>query len=409
MRGTTTSSWLGREECGFADLHVHPDHTRTRHWLLQRGHSVTVLTTARSDGTSGHQDAPYPTWFLPAPAGRYSAAWWRESAAAFARLHAAEPFDVIRSQSAGALGYLANLQPQLHVPVVAIMHGSTLGALRQQAYAWPSPRSLALVAAYLPTALLFLWRWRHLGPRLAAVVVPSPELLEHNRRELHLPVDRFRVVPLGVDLDLFAPNPMAGAAARARLGIPPGAQVLLMAGRLTPQKGASVALAALRRLAECHPELVLLFVGSGRQTAKLQRTAGQAGLNERVRFLGQVSQRELAVYYNAADICLFPWLGWEVFPLVLLEALACGRPVIASRIGSAPSILGMAEVGVLVTPGAVDALATAIKRLVATPASAQAMGLAARRLAEASFSIEAMVARTEAVLASCAHRGDGKP
>ena len=377
--------------------------------LVERGHQVIALTTARPGGSSGLEEDPFPTWFLPAPATRYSGAWWRESAAAFARLHAQAPFDLVWSQSAAAIGYLAEAYPSFGVPCVAIMHGSLRGEFHRRTFGLPSPRSLALLALYLPEAARFTYLWRRYGPRLAAAIVPSPELAEDNRHELHLPPERMAIIPLGVDLARFSPDPAAGAALRERLHIPSTAPVLLVVGRLSRQKGVHVALAALQRLSGQRPVPFLLVAGQGREAAQLQRTAERAGLTGQVRFLGQVPHDELPSCYNAADICLFPWLGWEAFPISILEALACGRPVIASRIGSAPSILGRVNGGLLVPPGDARALAEAVGRLLSVPpAERRAIGQAARRLAETEFSLQTMVERTEAVFASCLRR-EGMP
>jgi len=373
--------------------------------LIQRGHAVSVLTTARPGGGPAYVEDPCPTWFLPAPAGRYSAAWWQESAAAFARLHAQAPFDLVWSQSAAGLGYLEQLQPALRVPAVAIMHGSMRGELVRRREPWPSLPGLVRTALYLPEYVHFARRWRRAGPRLSRAIVPSAELAADNQRELRLPPERVPVVPLGVDLARFRPDPAAAAALRGRLGLAPEAPVLLVAGRLSRQKGAHVALAALQRLRAGAPPPYLLLAGEGREAGPLQRTAARLGVAERVLFLGRVPQEELAACYNLADLCLFPWLGWEAFPLSLLEALACGRPVVASCIGGAPSLLQMAEVGRLVPPGDACALTGAIASLLAEPDQRRRMASNARALAEAEFGLETMVVRTEAIFASCLEGG----
>ncbi len=390
-----TRAVLGHGIGGGMERHAHTLATG----LAERGHEVVVLTTARPDGTSDAEEGPLVTHHLPAPAARYSPAWWQASVATFARLDAARPFDLVWSQSAGALGYLA--MPGRRVPCVAIMHGSMQGELRTRLQARPWPRALALLAAYLPQAASFACRWRRYGPRLAAALAPSRETAAENLRELGIAPQRLAVVPLGVDLDRFAPSLAAGAALRRRLGIAPQAAVLLVAGRLAREKGGHIALAALERLAHRGEALHLLVAGAGRDAVWLQRLAARAGLAAQVHFLGAVPHADLPACYNAADLCLLPSLSWEAFPLALLEALACGRPVVASRVGSIPGLIDGREVGALVPAGDEAALATAVGELLQAPTHLESMGRAARQLAEAEFALEAMCRRTEGVFRDC--------
>ena len=157
---------------------------------------------------------------------------------------------------------------------------------------------------------------------------------------------KVRVVPPGVDLELFTPGDMA--AARARVGLPQDAHVLLFVGRIQPLKAPDVLLKAaadlLARRPELRQRLVVAVLGgpSGSGLGKpraLQELAGQLGIAAQVRFVPPVDRATLARWYRAADLVAVPSYS-ESFGLVALEAQACGTPVVAAAVGGLPFAVG---------------------------------------------------------------------
>ena len=145
--------------------------------------------------------------------------------------------------------------------------------------------------------------------------------------------DQVRTVNPGVDLSLFRPGSQQQA--RARLGLPQDAVVIMFAGRVQPLKGPDVVLRAAAQLGV--ENLVVVFVGgpSGSEVGvpgRLDTLAGQLGMRDRVRFEPPCPQRELADWYRAATVVLVPSHS-ESFGLVALEAQACGTPVVAAAVG----------------------------------------------------------------------------
>lgn len=164
--------------------------------------------------------------------------------------------------------------------------------------------------------------------------------------------DRVRVVSPGVDLDLFTVGDVP--AARARLGLPQDAHVLLFVGRIQPLKAPDVLLKAAADLLARRPELrhrlVVAVVGgpSGSGLGKpraLQELAHQLGIHTQVRFVPPVDRANLALWYRAADLVAIPSYN-ESFGLVAIEAQACGTPVIAAAVGGLPYAIG--DGGVLI-------------------------------------------------------------
>jgi D-inositol-3-phosphate glycosyltransferase len=157
---------------------------------------------------------------------------------------------------------------------------------------------------------------------------------------------KVRVVPPGVDLELFTPGGVA--AARAQVGLPRDAQVLLFVGRIQPLKAPDVLLKAaadlLARRPELRQRLVVAVLGgpSGSGLGKpraLQELAQQLGIDAQVRFVSPVDRATLAQWYRAADLVAVPSYN-ESFGLVAVEAQACGTPVVAAAVGGLPFAIG---------------------------------------------------------------------
>ncbi len=167
---------------------------------------------------------------------------------------------------------------------------------------------------------------------------------------------RVAVVPCGVDTELF--TPAEPTAARAELGLPPGA-TLLYVGRLTPIKGLETLLTALSLLPS---RPTLLIIGGDQDeplnshVAHLRRRVAALALDESVKFLGAQPQQRLRLYYRAADATVMPSY-YESFGMVALEAMACGSPVIASNVGGLTTTVRDGVTGFLVPDGDPHALA----------------------------------------------------
>jgi D-inositol-3-phosphate glycosyltransferase len=191
---------------------------------------------------------------------------------------------------------------------------------------------------------------------VAATTVDRAQIVRH-----YGALAAISVIPGGVDLGLFRRRPRL--AARRALGLADDARVLLFVGRIQRLKGVEVLLRAVAELRRDGPgagmDLRVVLVGGlptagggrssheGREIARLRRLAATLGVADRTAFVGAVPQAELPRYYSAADVTVMP-SSYESFGLVAAESLACGTPVVATRVGGLTTIVRDGETGYLV-------------------------------------------------------------
>jgi glycosyltransferase involved in cell wall biosynthesis len=181
--------------------------------------------------------------------------------------------------------------------------------------------------------------------------------------------------PNGVDTEAFKPRPRPADGLRAKLGIPAAAKVVGFLGRLSPEKGPEVflraALLAQARLADAH----FVFVGDGPLAASLKEQIARLKLEQRVHLAGL--QREVAAVLNEIDV-LVSSSHSEAMPLAVMEAMASGLPVIATRVGGIPDMIEQGESGWLVAPNDFSDIAARLEQVLATPGELERMGRSAR-------------------------------
>ncbi len=175
--------------------------------------------------------------------------------------------------------------------------------------------------------------------------------------------DKLHVMRNGVDLQRFSPWPLQ--AARQAVGVD-GAPLLLSVGHLIERKGHHLAIGAMPAVLRRHPQARLVILGEGEERSRLQALALTLGVAERVTLAGAVPNAQLAPWYGAADALILA-SSREGWANVLLEAMACGTPVVATRIWGTPEVVADARVGLLVERRESDSLADAVLQLLATP------------------------------------------
>ncbi len=191
---------------------------------------------------------------------------------------------------------------------------------------------------------------------------------------------RIRLVPCGVDLMRF--RPMGQAAARNELGLN-GHKVLLYVGRIEALKGVDLLIHTAAHLSAEDVQVVVVGAdadGSG-EIARLKRMAEDLNVSEAFEFVGRVEQEKLAWYYSAADVCVVPSF-YESFGLAALESMACGTPVVASRVGGLSTVVQHGRTGYLKSWRCPEAFANSLEMILVNDGLRDSMGRAARRRAE---------------------------
>jgi len=220
----------------------------------------------------------------------------------------------------------------------------------------------------------------------ARVVAASESVRDFYIRGVHVDPSKVEVIPTAVDWDHLRTT-VERDELRRSLGIPAGAPVLTVIGRLTEQKGHILlldALAATAGLDRAH----LMVAGAGGLDDTLQRRADARGLSARVHFLGV--RRDVGNLLNATDVFVLPSL-WEGIPLALVLAMGAGVAVVSTEVGGVPEVVDNGRTGLLVPAGDAAALGGALAQLVADPVLRRRIGEAARAAVRPRFGVDAYV------------------
>ena len=215
-------------------------------------------------------------------------------------------------------------------------------------------------------------------------------LIEHES----IPQEKVTLVRNAIDLRRFSPGNADRAKSRNSFGLPLDAKVIVGVGRLNPQKNFSLFLDIAAALAPKFPELRFLLAGEGPEESMLREKAGALGLADRIVFAGYVADTRQV--YAATDILLMP-SRFEGLPMTLLEAMAMGLPVVASKLDGIAEVIEDGREGFLIdfndTQGFVDRCAS----LLENPAKSSELATNARAKIEAHFSVERMTSAVEAI------------
>jgi len=265
-----------------------------------------------------------------------------------------ERFDLIHAHFAYTAGFAAAWAgKRFRIPVVITAHNSDI-----HVYSRRRPRNFV-------AALFTIWGLRH----VAALNVVSADLAK-KVLALGVPEHKIAVIPVGVPASIFYRRGEKKII-RRQLGLSENAIIFLFVGYFIARKGGQFLLRAFadvcRRLpAEKAAKMSLLMIGNGELETDWKQLAKNLEIERQIIWPGAKPNSEISAWMNAADFLVLPSLG-EGTPTVLMESLACGTPVIASRVGGVPEILISPDFGTIVPPGDSDALANAMFEAIAKP------------------------------------------
>ena len=229
------------------------------------------------------------------------------------------------------------------------------------------------------------WLFRPLTRLTDAVTVVGPEVANYFVRTAGLPRERITIIPNGVNVDRFAAD---RSATRRELGLNAQDLVIGTIGRLEPEKDQKTLLEVFRLFRKANPRSRLVIVGDGSMAEELRSRANQLAIAEATLFLGY--RRDVAALLAAMDVFVLTSIR-EGLPVSVIEAMAAGKPVVVSNIGSVHDLVRDGENGLLAPPGDVTAFSTALERLINDPTFAGSIGQSGRRTVEESYSLPAVI------------------
>ena len=332
--------------------------------MIRRGHRVTLLCPGAARIFSEARKRNIPVVSLPIGRKRLS------GVLALRRWLKTTPTEVINTHSSTDtwLVALAALLLKHPPPLVRTRHISA-----------PVPKNR-------------LTRW--LYTRATAHIVTTGEALRQTLIVSNgFPPARITSIPTGIDLDRFVPG--AAHAARKQLGLPPDAILIGIVATLRSWKGHRYLLQAFARLPDRSARL--LIVGDGPQRDALARDIAEGNLADRVMLPGD--QGDVLPWLQAMDIFALPSYANEGVPQAILQAMACGLPVVSTPVGSIGEIVMHEVTGLMVRPQDADDLRRALERLAADADLRRRLGTEARRQVHERFGLASMLDRMEQVLA----------
>jgi glycosyltransferase involved in cell wall biosynthesis len=232
------------------------------------------------------------------------------------------------------------------------------------------------------------WAGRFVDYYIAVSEANARYLTEQKR----LPARKVFVIWNGIDLARFKPTHLAPHGIKRSIGFDESDPLLLVVGRLEPQKGHHVLLDALPCVLREFPGARLVCIGDGALRGELEGKVRSLGLEASVRFLGY--QSNVPDWLGAADVSVLPSF-WEGLPITAIECLAAGKPMVATSVDGTPEVVVNEETGLTVPPGNAGLLAAAVCRLLREPELRRRFGAAGRRWVEEEFSIERQIFKTQ--------------
>ena len=311
----------------------------------------------------------------------------RESGAELRVLHRRCHFDMARMRELASL---------LRRDRIDILHSFLFKA---NGYAWPAHflagvPHLVTSARSCNTELGFLRDWvNRLAFWSSDVIICNGEAVRSFvAQHFNVPIQKSVVIHNGIDLDRFQTSlvPLTSNG----LDLKPAHRLVITVARLVPEKDIELFIEAAKLLGHEYADVRFLIVGDGPCRSDLMRCASENGLDGKISFLGE--RDDVPQLLATADVF---WLTskWEGLPNVLLEAMTCGKPVVARDVGACRELINNNENGFLVSGRDAKKFAHYTVGLLTNPAHARAMGLAGRKLVKEKFSVARMVKATQAL------------
>jgi glycosyltransferase involved in cell wall biosynthesis len=370
--------------------------------LAQRGHDVTVVSTKHPSSREYEEINGIRFHYLnDTTFGSSRKAWKKESLRAFKDIFRTRKVDLIVSQSRAGYG-VVNFANREAIPFVTIIHGYEtliLWSIMNQVANFKRGY-LQLMKTVLLSTYYSLFQEFPILRHSSGIIAVSPKVAQVIGLRPFVNKNKIEIIYPGIDLRLFRPSKQQRIRKRLELKLVDTDRVILFLSLISKQKGADIAIKALRELCISDRNIKLILVGDGEYLEGAKRLAKELGILEKVIFAGFIPNEQTSLFYNAVDIFIFPTLRLETFGIVIAEAMACGKPVIASNIGSIPDVIDDGINGILFPPGDYQELASQIKRLLNDQNYSKMLSENAYRKAKAKFGMARMVEKSITVFES---------
>jgi len=347
--------------------------------LLDMGHEITVITSANK---SAEEDHGIMIIRIKSRVSISNTPIDLTLVSSISNILRKETFDVVNAHT--PVPFYADMaaiaSKRMKVPFVLTYHNDVIKE------SWPL-RTLSSI--YNRTLLQLTLRSSD------RIITPSPYV--HNESEMiNKFLERTVWIPPGVDTEVYKPGKGDW---KSKYGLPENSKIILFVGAMNrghTHKGVDVLLKAFSMIKD--EDTYLVLAGTGDMIPDYKRISESLGIINRTLFTGFIDEETLIDLYRASDMLVLPTLNIaEGFGMVLIEANACGKPVIGSRVGGIKYVIKDGETGLLVPPGDPEALADAIRRLIEDPEKAEVMGQNGRKMVEKNYTWERSSRITEKV------------
>ncbi len=363
--------------------------------LSERNHKVTVITTKHPECKKYEEINGIRIYYLEQTTfGSPRKGWKKQSINKLKEISKKESIDVVLSQSLAGFG-VVKVAKSMGIPFVTVMHGyATMGfqSILNQVRSLKEGY-LYLVRSYFSAVYYSIFQELPLLINSSYIIAVSDEVRRVIGKRPYVKRDRIKVINYGINLKLFNPSEEERKTTRLRLNISSQDEVVLFLSLLSKQKGANIAIKALKELAS-RKNLKLILAGDGEYFKEAQLLVKKLKLESRVIFTGFVHNEDVHKYFNASDIFIFPTLRKESFGIVIAEAMACGKPVIASDTGSIPNVIDNGINGILFPTGDFMELARQINLLLNDQQRLEMLAQNARQKALGKFGMDRMITET---------------
>jgi len=362
--------------------------------VAKKGNKITVITTKHPKNKlyekAGGIEIYYLKNTLP---GKYSASWWEESVKKFEELNKKERFDIVHSQSTGALCFLKKkMNKKYGIPVVISMHGTHIDeikTIKNTYFSWKHP-----ISTVKGIILLLFYKYRYFSERST---IKSADIIIATSNEQRVVIKNnyffdnkdIRTVFNGINTKTFAPKSSNRIRKKYKIK---KEKIILSVSKLEKEKGVQNIIKALPNIIK-KSDAKLIVVGDGSYSGELKRMVSKLDMQKYVIFTGSVPLNELPNFFNECDVFVNPTIRQNGYDLTILEAMSCKKPVIVSKIGSVPTAVSSKE-GILVKPSNIKELSNAVIRILNNQQLARKLGKNARKKVVGHFSLENMVNKT---------------